>query len=134
MIHIMQSNTFFLPSRPAASDPLAAELYNQQHIDKDVRRILGSHLTAHLKTAENAKVLLLGGRCGLVAEMLLPLSRQIDIVEQEPFAQLLEERFLKGSSVDYFFGKEGLIGSRHLLPPPQLAEQQYSLHHLGLCG
>lgn len=134
MIHIMQSNTFFLPSRPAASDPLAAELYNQQHIDKDVRRILASHLSAHLKTVENARVLLLGGRGGLVAEMLLPLSRQIDIVEQEPFAQLLEERFLRGNSVDYFFGREGHIGTRHLLPPPELTAGQYSLRHLGRCG
>lgn len=78
----MQSNIFSLPSLPAASDPLAAELYNQQHIDKDVRKILSNHLTAHLKAVENARVLVLGGRSGLVVEMLLPFSRQIDIVEQ----------------------------------------------------
>lgn len=116
----MQNNTYTLPSLPAASDPLSAELYNQQHIDKDVRRILSNHLTVHLKQIGNARVLVLGGRCGLVVEMLLPFSKQIDIVEQEPFAQLLEERFIKKNEVDYFFGKEGNIGTRHILPPPAL--------------
>ena len=94
-----------------------------------MRRILARHLTAHLKAIENARVLVLGGRCGLVAEMLLPFSRQVDIVEQEPFAQLLEERFLKKNQVDYFFGKEGNIGTRHMLPPPELGEQ-YLWRHL----
>jgi hypothetical protein len=36
----------------------------------------------------------------------------------------LEARFLSGKEVDYFFGREGFLGSRHVLPAPILTGQQ----------
>jgi len=44
----------------------------------------------HLEGENNIKILIVGGRCGLTTEILLPICSQIDVVEQEPYFNLLE--------------------------------------------
>jgi hypothetical protein len=120
----MEDKRQVLPALPAGSDPLAIEIHNEHRIDPSVRSLLTTHLTAHLDANRKISILVLGGRCGLVAEILLPFSAQLDIVEEEPFAKLLEWRFVEGKEVEYFFGKEGFIGGRHAMPPPALTGQE----------
>ena len=78
----MEDKKQVLPSLPAGSDPLSIEIHNEHRIDPSVRSLLATHLTAHLDANNKISVLVLGGRCGLVPEILLPFSAQMDIVEQ----------------------------------------------------
>lgn len=64
---------FFLPAKPAASDPLAIDLYSEQNIDCSVRKQLSTHLTSTLPAGKSS-ILIVGGRCGLTAEIFLPYA------------------------------------------------------------
>jgi hypothetical protein len=44
---------------------------------------LKNSLTKNLEEGQDNKILILGGRCGLTAEILLPYCSQIDIVEEK---------------------------------------------------
>jgi hypothetical protein len=44
-------------------------------------------------------------------------------VEVGEYRTLLEERFVKGKEVSYFFGKEGLIGEQLVVPRPVLGSR-----------
>jgi hypothetical protein len=50
-------------------------------------------------------VLIIGGKCGLTAELLIPFCKRIDIVEEEPFTELLKQRFIQKRDVKYTFNK-----------------------------
>lgn len=109
-----------LPEFPAGSDLLSLQLYNEHRIDPAVRNQLVTHLTQQLDSNKKVTALVLGARCGMVTEILLPFCSHIDVVEEEKFARVLEWRFVEGKEIDYFFGKEGFIGCRHAYPEPRL--------------
>lgn len=50
----------------------------------------------------------------------MPYCEVLDLVEEEPYAELLEARFVKGKEVEYTFGKEGFIGEKCVIPKPAL--------------
>jgi len=76
----MQQDRYVLPARPAGSDELAMELYSEQHIDPHVKAQLEKYLLSAAQ-GTNIKMLILGAKCGLTAELLLPLCSHLDLVE-----------------------------------------------------
>lgn len=69
-----------LPELPAGSDLLSLELYNEHRIDSAVRNQLVTQLTEQLDSTKKVTALVLGARCGLVTEILLPFCSHIDVV------------------------------------------------------
>ena len=54
----------------------------------------------------------------MTADIVLSKASQVDLVEEEPYATILEERFIKGKETDYFHGKEGNIGEHYIIQLP----------------
>jgi len=50
------------------------------------------------------------------------LCSHLDLVETGSFETLLRERFEKRREVGYFFGKEGFIGEKLVLPKAEVGE------------
>jgi hypothetical protein len=65
-------------------------------------------------------VLIIGGKCGLTTELLIPFCTRIDVVEEEPYLSLLRERFVNNRDVKYTFTKEGDLGEEKVRPKPDL--------------
>lgn len=129
----MEEDHYVLEEHPAGADPLIIDLYSEQHIDPTVRTSLAHCLTSSVGQGTKAKVLILGARGGLTAEIILPSCSHLDLVETGGFERLLRERFEKGKEVRYFFGKEGFIGEHSSLPKPEVGDT-YWLGNAGRCG
>jgi hypothetical protein len=117
---MQEDSRYVLPSLPAGSDPLSQDLYSEQHADQELKTQLQTLLLSQLPTDRKITTLIVGGRCGFTAELLAQVSEKIDVVEQEPYFSLLKERLVGGREVDYFFGREGEVGERFVLPQPKL--------------
>ena len=101
----MEQDRYVLPEHPAGSDNLAIELYSEQHVDPSVKVNLSKCFKTFVSQEQKVKVLILGARGGLTAEVLLPYASQIDLVDTKEFENVLRERFEKKKEVQYFFGK-----------------------------
>ncbi len=77
----MQQDRYVLPSNPAGSDDLAMELYSEHHIDTNVKAQLSKTLLSVVKEGTQIKMLILGAKCGLTAELFLPYCSHLDLVE-----------------------------------------------------
>lgn len=85
----MQQDTYVLPQRPAGEDDLAMELYSEHHIDHNVKAHLSKLLLSVVQEGKPIKMLVLGAKCGLTAELFLPYCSHLDLVELEPFKSIL---------------------------------------------
>ena len=77
----MQQDIYVLPTKPAGSDDLAMELYSEHHIDQHVKAQLSKSLLSVVKEGTEIKMLILGAKCGLTAELFLPFCSHLDLVE-----------------------------------------------------
>lgn len=77
----MQQDRYVLPAKPAGSDDLAMELYSEQHIDPHVKAQLSKSLLSVVKQGTPIKMLILGAKSGLTAELFLPYCSHLDLVE-----------------------------------------------------
>lgn len=104
------SEPFVLPPVSAGVSELISELHSEFKLNKDVVDTLEAKLSLILPQKKENTVLIIGGKCGLTAELLIPFCRRIDIVEEEPFVDLLKQRFINHKDVKYTFSKEGDLG------------------------
>jgi hypothetical protein len=77
----MQQDIYILPQQPAGEDDLAMELYSEHYIDPHVKAHLSKLLLSALQEGKSIKMLILGAKCGLTAELFLPYCTHLDIVE-----------------------------------------------------
>ena len=70
---------------------------------KEVQDALAAKLSLILPQKTSNTVLIIGGKCGLTTELLIPFCNKIDIVEEEPYLNLLKERFVNQRDVKYTF-------------------------------
>lgn len=118
----MEQDRYVLPIKAAGSDQLIIELYSQEHIDAGAKAHVDKQITSLLPQGKQLKILILGPRCGLIGQVLLPFSSHLDLVDEEPYTTLLQERFCKNKAIEYFFGKEGLLGEKCLAPKLELGD------------
>ena len=83
---------------------------------------LSNCLASSVSQGQKAKVLILGARGGLSAELMLPFASHLDLVDSDSFDVILRERFEKRRDVKYFFGKEGWIGEWCVLQKPEIKD------------
>jgi hypothetical protein len=58
------------------------DIHSENTVDKEVKKHLIEYLTYSIpKDKTNLKVLIVGGRSGITAEIYLPFSSEVDIVE-----------------------------------------------------
>jgi hypothetical protein len=60
-------------------------LYSEHKLNKDVVDTLEAKLSLILPHKSENSVLIIGAKCGLTAELLLPFCSRIDLVEEETY-------------------------------------------------
>ena len=83
------SEPYVIAPAPAGSSDLLSELHSEFKLNKDIVDSLEAKLSLILPQKKENSVLIIGGKCGLTAELLLPFCTRIDIVEEEPYLSLL---------------------------------------------
>ena len=103
--------TLKIDSNSVGAAPLTMELYSEQNMPPETITELENNFKKALPLEKDNRILIIGGRCGATAEVLAPYCKQIDIVEEEPYLEVLQARFVDKRNVDYRFNREGVVGN-----------------------
>lgn len=99
----------------ASTDEISIELFSEHKLNEDIKASLAGHLTCRLPKAHNNRVLIIGGKVGITALLLMPYSSRIDMVAEPQYIPVLKALTTQ-SKVDYTFYREGLLGDKYSIP------------------